>query len=83
MICGPLCIGGRSAKRRLDTTPALSKDSLACYHRLLDSGAQRMNRLNPIRLHAALRGGPGIGALSAHRSGSRFGGMPAVPPNFQ
>lgn len=42
-----------------------------------------MKRLNPIRLHAALRGGPGIGALSdQHRSGSRFGGLPAVPPNF-
>jgi hypothetical protein len=41
-----------------------------------------MKRLNPIRLHAALRGEPGIGALSAHRTGSRFGGVPAVPPNF-
>lgn len=36
-----------------------------------------MNRLNPIRLHAALRGEAGIGALSALRAG-----MPAVPPNL-
>jgi hypothetical protein len=45
-----------------------------------------MKPLNPIRLHAALRGGlrigtrvvplPGVSALTAHRAGSRFRGMP-------
>ncbi len=45
-----------------------------------------MKPLNPIRLHAALRGGPRIGtwvvplpavsSLTAHRAGSRFGGLP-------
>lgn len=39
-----------------------------------------MKRLNPIRPHAALRGGPRVGALNARRTGSRFGGLPA--PNF-
>jgi len=37
-----------------------------------------MKRLNPIRLHAALRGGPRVGALIARRPGSRFGGLPAA-----
>ena len=39
-----------------------------------------MKRLNPIRPHAALRGGPRVGALIARPTGSRFGGMPV--PNF-
>ena len=39
-----------------------------------------MKAITPIRLHAALRGGPRVGALNALRSGSRFGAMPV--PNF-
>ena len=45
-----------------------------------------MKSLIPIRLHAALRGGlrigtrvvplPAVGSPTAHRAGSRFGGMP-------
>lgn len=45
-----------------------------------------MKPLNPIRLHTALRGAPRVGAAvvprlavilqTAHRSGSRFGGLP-------
>ena len=38
-----------------------------------------MKRLNPIRLHAALRGGPRVGALIARRLGARFGGLPVAP----
>ena len=38
-----------------------------------------MKRLNPIRLHAALRGVPRVGALIARRRGSRFGGLPVAP----
>lgn len=46
-----------------------------------------MKRRHPIRLHAALRGGPRVGAAvmvplavnpqTTHRAGSRFGGLPA------
>ena len=39
-----------------------------------------MKRLDPTRLHAAPRGGPRVGALSARWTGSRFGGLPV--PNF-
>jgi hypothetical protein len=39
-----------------------------------------MKPITPIRLHAALRGGPRIGALNALRSGAHFGAMPV--PNF-
>ncbi len=45
-----------------------------------------MNPLNPIRPHAASRGGlrvgawwvalPAVSSLTAHRAGSRFGGLP-------
>ena len=45
-----------------------------------------MKPLNPIRLHAALRGGlcigawmvplPAVSLLTAHRAGSRFGVLP-------